>query len=191
MVLAKVGIRGPEVEALFRNSLRHQEPNIRKEAIQGVPLFLKEDGEQLLLPLLSDPDGEVRKRAAIALVALGPANTKLVDYLLGLLTSRNEEKEMAPEQVLDHMMGLDLKEESRARVEDALIEILKAPSLLARITKENQPGAALKRSAVKLLGNSGSAKSTKVLKGYVADKDKVLAGAASEAMAKIKNREQK
>jgi HEAT repeat protein len=190
MVLAKVGIRDPEVEALFRNSLRHQEPNIRKEAIQGVPLFLKKDGEQLLVPLLSDPDGEVRKRAAIALGALGSVNTNLVDYLLGLLTSKDEQKEMTPEQVLDHMMGLDLQEDARARVEDALIEILKAPSLLARITKEN-PGVVLKRSAVKLLGNSGSAKSTKVLKGYISGKDAVLSVAALDAIEKIKKREQK
>jgi hypothetical protein len=50
---------------------------------------------------------------------------------------------------------------------------------------------ALKRSAVRLLGNSGSAKSIKVLKGYASDKDKVLSGAVSEAIEKIKKREQK
>jgi len=191
MVLAKVGIRSPEVEELFRNSLHHQEPNIRKEAIQGVPLFLKENGEKLLVPLISDPDGEVRKRAAIALVGLGSENTKLLDYLLGLATGKSQQREMEPEQVLDHMMGLCLQGDARARVEDILIEILKTPSFLARLTKEDQPGFALKSSAVRLLGNSGSAKSSKVLKACASGKDKVLSRAALEAMEKISKREQK
>jgi len=191
MVLGRVGISNPEVEALFRNSLRHQEPNVRKEAVQGVPLFLKEEGEKLLIPLISDQDGEVRKRAAIALAVLGSANTKLLDYLLGLVTGRSEQKEMAPEQALEHMLGLGLQGDARVRVEDTLIEILKAPSLLARITKEDRPGVALKSSAVRLLGNSGSAKSFKVLKGYASGKDRALSAAASEAIEKISKRVQK
>jgi hypothetical protein len=188
IVLAKVGISNQEVEALFRNSLGHEELNVRREAIQGVPLFLKEDGQKLLVPLLSDPDGEVRKRAAIALAASGCANTILLNYFLGLLTGKNEQKEMEPEQVLDHMMGLDLQGDARARVEDTLLDILKAPSLLARIMKENQPGDALKSSAVRLLGNTGGEKSIKVLKGYASGKDMLLSRAASEAVDKISKR---
>ncbi len=190
-VLAKVGVRNPEVVALFRNSLGHQELNVRNEAIQGVPLFLKEDGEKLLIPLLSDPDGEVRKRAAIALAAAGLASTVLLNYFLGLLAGKNEPKELEPEQVLDHMMGLDLRGDARARVEDTLLDILKAPSLLARITQEHQPGSAVKKSALRLLGVAGGEKSIKVLNRYASDKDMLLSRAASEAMDRIGKRAQK
>lgn len=191
IVLAKIRTGSPEVEALFRDSLRHQEPNVRKEAVQGVPLLLKEDGEKLLVPLLSDPDGEVRKRAAIALAISGSANPKLLDYFLDLLTGKNEQKEMEPEQVLDHMTGLALHGDAMARVEDTLLDILKAPSLLARITKENQSGDGLKRSALRLLGNAGGEKSVKVLKRYASGNDMRLSRAASEAIDKIGKRGQK
>jgi HEAT repeat protein len=189
IVLAKVGVHTPEVEALFRHALNHPELNVRKEAFLGVPLFLKEDGEKLLVPLLADPDGEVRKRAATGLAASGCKNRLLLNYFLPLLTGKNEHKEMEPEQVLELMMGLDLQGDARGRVEDILHDILKAPSILERITRESQSGDALKNSAIRLLGNMGGEKSIKVLKRY-ASSNNTLSRAASEAMDKISKRVQ-
>jgi HEAT repeat protein len=188
IVLTKINAGGPETENLFRHSLRHEEPNVRKEAVQGIPIVLRGEGESLLLPLLTDPDTEVRKRAATSLVGLKSAHPKLLDYLIGLLTDKSGDGNSDQGQIIELMTDLDLPHNERSRLEDIIIELLKGPSILARVTKQVKPGPAFKRSAIELLGKSGTTKSARVLKGYVSDKDPALGKAASEAIEKIRKR---
>lgn len=185
IVLSKIGVRNPEVEDLFTRSLRHPEANVRKEAIQGIPLVLKKDAERLLLPILNDADVEMRKRAATALTKLGCEDPALCNFVIGLL---NEKSDGDAEQVVEMVTGLKVPQHASSRLEDVLIDLLKGPSLLARIKNESQPGVPLKKAAISLLGEIGSQRSLKVLKGYSPEREPALGKAAVEAAHKIQRR---
>jgi HEAT repeat protein len=188
MILAKIGVRSHEVEALFRHSLQHPELNIKKEAIVGIPVIAKEDGEKLLIPLLQNPDSEVRRRTAVALVSLRSVHPKLLDFLIGSFTDKREGREGDPAQALDLLIELDLPHEAKAKLESILIEMLKGPSILARIRKEALPDNTVKSAAIRTLGSTGTLKSLTVLEKYSSGKDTSLSKAAKEATEKIRQR---
>ena len=185
IVLSKAGVRNPEVEDLFTRALQHAEGNVRKEAIIGVSMILKKDGESLLLPILNDADIEMRKRAATALAELGCKDPELLECVIGLLTGH---RETDAEQLIEMVSSLNVPEDASQRLEEVLIDLIKGPSLLARITREAQPPSGLKKAAIDLLGKIGSQKAIKALNGYSHRKDPALSEAALSAAEKIRGR---
>ena len=188
ILLGKSGVRTAEVEEVFTQALKHPEPNVRKEAVVGLPPILKKDGERLLLPILSDVDGEIRKRAAVALAGLGCEAPALLDSVIALLKENNAED---ADQMTEILHSLSVPQQASQRLEEVLIELLKGPSFLERITSKPQAAAGLKKAAIDLLGTIGSEKSIKVLKGYSPKKDPVLGQAALSATEKIRGMAQK
>lgn len=92
------------------------------------------------------------------------------------------------EQVINTIVDINISPGKEPKLEDALINMLKEPSIFGFITRRTQPSLQLKSGAIKALGILGSSRSLKVLEKYISDKDTILSKAASEAVVKIKRR---
>lgn len=187
VVLSKVGVGDPEVEEIFKRYLYHSEPSVRTVAIQGITNILGEKGEGLILPLLKDENADVRKRAAFSLGSMRSTNPGLLSFFVEVLTDKTEDDTML-EQVINTIVDINISPGKEPKLEDALINMLKEPSILGFITRRTQPGLQLRSGAIKALGILGTSRSLKVLEKYISDENTILSKAASEAVEKIKRR---
>lgn len=187
VVLSKVGVGDPEVEEIFKRYLYHSEPSVRTVAIQGITNILGEKGEGLILPLLKDENADVRKRAAFSLGSMRSTNPGLLSFFVEVLTDKTEDDTML-EQVINTIVDINISLGKEPKLEDALINMLKEPSILGFITRRTQPNLQLRSGTIKALGILGTSRSLKVLEKYISDENTILSKAASEAVEKIKRR---
>ena len=75
------GRGNPGIEELFKRNLRHSEANVRKEAAREIAAVMGRKAEDLLVPLLKDENGDVRKRVIPSLAAIGCAHPDAVVFL--------------------------------------------------------------------------------------------------------------
>ena len=186
MILSAVGAGGPGVEELFKESLKHYEPNIRKEALQGIGKIMGRGGEELLIPFLKDENPEVRRKAMFSLGGLKSTHPEFLNSLAAQL-EKMEGDEVVLEQLINIAAELELPPEKAQLLEKPLNQILKEH--IFGISKKAHPGAQVKVAALKGLGRLGSAESLKTVKKYLSEKNPVLVRAAGEAYEMIRARQ--
>jgi len=183
MILSALGGGDPAVEDLFRESLKHSEPNIRKEALQGIARIMGTKCEGLLVPFLKDGNPEIRRRALFSLGSIKSAHPEFLSSLLALL-EKSEEDEAVLEQLINIAGEVHIPPEKAHLFEKALLQILKEH--IFGISRKTHPGIKVKLAALKALSRLGSAESVKTLKKYLSEKNSVLARAARETCEKIR-----
>jgi HEAT repeat protein len=184
-LLSIEGARSPEIEEVFKRNLRHPEPNVRKEAVRGLPTIMGEKAGELLVPLLKDENADVTRRVISSLTAIGCVAPEAVSFFGNVLKNKRGEDDSVLNLVLNALAQVPIPHGQEQQMEDALIEILKDSSVLGFLKRKSEQDLLVKQGAIKALGNLGTSKSVKTLKKYVSDKDTVISKAASEALEKI------
>ena len=187
-VLSKVAYAEPEIGQLLRRSLRHHEPNVRKEAVIALAGLPVSEVELLLLPLLKDPHAEVRQRV---IAVLGKQGCVHRDYLAVLHRITVTGAGGAPgllEQTLKILAHLDLPKEMRPAFEQLLFGLLEERELFGLSQKPTALRPELKIAALAALGQIGSNKALPLLRRYSEDRLNPIAVAASEALRRLEGK---
>lgn len=185
MLLSTEDARCPEIEELFKRNLGHPEPNVRKEAVRGLAAIMGERAGELLVPMLKDEDGDVRKRVISSLTLIGCAAPEAVSFFMNVLTNKTEEDDAVLDLVLNALAEATIPRGQEQQLEEALIGILKDSSVLGFLKRKSEQDLRVKQGAIKALGNLGTSRSVKTLKKYASAKDTVISKEASEALQKI------
>jgi len=174
-----------ELEELFKRSLRHSEANVRKEAVRGIAAVMGRKAEDLLIPLLRDENGDVRKRVISSLAALGCVHPEAIVFFMNVLTHKTAEDETLLEPVLNALAEAPIPRGQEPQLEDALADLLRDSAVLGFLRRKSGQDFRIKEGAIKALGTLGTSKSVKTLRKYASDKNAVLGKAAFEALQKI------
>jgi HEAT repeat protein len=184
-LLSAKGGGDPEIEELFKRNLRHSEANVRKEAARGIAAVMGKKAEDLLVPLLKDENGDVRKRVISSLAAIGCAHPETVSFFVNVLTNKTGEDDAVLDLVLNALVEASIPRGKEPLLEDALIDLLKDSPVLGFLKRGSDRDIRIAEGGIKALGTLGTARSVKTLKKYAAQKNAVLGKAASEALKKI------
>ncbi len=187
-MLSALGIAGPDAERVFTSGLKSPEPAVRKEAVVGMPAVFGEKGAQLLVPLLKDADADVRKRAVSSLAAIRYVDSGLLKSFADILRDEKTEDDAMKKEVMKYLANVAVPAGQVAELEEALQAILKVSQIFGIVRKETEETLSLKAGALAALGAIGTPKSLKILEKYSSNKDRVLSGAASAALEKVKAR---
>lgn len=187
-VLSSMGASGPDVKRIFSSGLKHPEPHVRKEAVQGMPVVFGKQGEGLLVPLLNDKDPEVRRKVMNSLASLGSSHHELLKVFKDTLTDTPAADESLRAEVVGYLPNIHMPPAKASELEDALLGILKESSLLSIVKKESDHVLSLKKDALAALGFIGSAKSFNIVSKYSSHRNQLLSQAAAESMRRIKER---
>jgi HEAT repeat protein len=174
-----------EIEELFKRSLRHSEANVRKEAVRGIAAIIGEEAGDLLVPLLKDENGDVRKRVISSLAAIGCVNPEAIGFIVNVLTNKSGEDDTVLDLVLNALAEAPIPRAKEPPLEDALIDLLKDSPVLGFLRRKSDRDLRIAEGAIKALGTLGTAKSVKILRKYASEKNTVLGKAASEALERI------
>ncbi|MEW6109981.1 MAG: HEAT repeat domain-containing protein [Nitrospirota bacterium] len=185
IVLSNIGAGGNEVELLFKHNINHQEPNVRKEAVQGISVILGAKAESLLIPLLKDANVEVRKRAISSLSAIKSANPRVFNFFIDVLTNKIREEDVILEHIANTLANTPVPAEKKILLEDALIAILKESSIFKAVMDRNKYSNHLRACVINALGTIGTSKSLKILDRYSSSKDPLLCKAATESRQRL------
>ncbi len=188
LLLSNFDAVGPEIEDIFKRNLHHPEPNVRKEAVQGIANILGEESQGLLIPLLKDEDADVRKRVISSLGTTRCTSTEFLSFFVDVLKNKTGEDDTTVEQVINTIANIDIPPNKEPSLEDALIDMLKESSILKMVRKKSQISLQLKVGLIGALATLGTAKSLKILNKYTSDKNSRISKAASEAIEKIEKR---
>lgn len=186
IVLAHPGAGGVEVENLFKRLLHHPHPNVRKEAVQGLPAVFGAKAESLLIPLLRDADSEIIKRAISALSAIQSSDPRVFNFFSEVLDGKMPDEEGLCEQVLSAVAAMPVPPGKKGLLETALLSILNESSFFRAVMDRDRQSSSRKVCAIHALASAGTEKSLKTLTKYASSKDPELNKAAAAAIAKIK-----
>lgn len=185
IVLSRAGCAGEEVERFFRRCLVHPEANVRKEAVTGTAIIMKERGEPYLLPLGGDVDAEVRSRVIAALAVTGMRTPGSLELLATVLGPKGKE-ELLAEQALQSINTVKPNHRQAGQLEEPLLGLLRTSRFGFLKRPEGNPK--LKLGALHALGWVGSPAAQGVLQSYFEHTSPELARAAREAAARIAER---
>ncbi len=180
VLLTKIGVGGPKIEAFFRASLEHDEPHIRREAVHGLARLLRSDAEDQVVASLADSDLEVRRRAIVCLGLTGIRDEQVYRRLADLLGSR-QGVDLAV-QVVATLARLRPAPLTDPALEKALIKLLGSNRLFGLSGQKGTPGRDLKLGTIKVLGSLGTRRSRKALQRLSREPDAVLARAARDLL---------
>ncbi len=186
--LLTLGIAGPDAERVFTSGLKSPESAVRKEAVVGIPVVFGERGAQLLVPLLKDADADVRKRVVSSLAAVRYSDSGLLKLLADVLREETTENDAMKKEVMKYLANVPVPAGQVTELEEALHAILKVSPIFGIVRKETEETLSLKAAALAALGAIGTPKSLKILEKYSSNKDRVLSGAASAALEKVRAR---
>jgi HEAT repeat protein len=141
--------------------------------------------EDLLIPLLKDESGDVRKRVVSSLASLGSVRPEAIGFFMDVLTHKTPEDEALLEPVLNALADAQMLRGKEPQLEDAVADLLKDSAVLGFLKRKSVPDDRVKESAVKALGALGTSKSAKALKKFASDRNTSLGKAAAEALRKI------
>lgn len=189
IILAALGVTGPEAENIFASGLKSPEPAVRKEAVPGIPPVFGEKGAQLLIPLVKDADHDVRKKAVAALAAIRYADSGLLKSFGDFLKEETVKDETMKKEIMKYLTRVPVSSAQVAGLEEALHGILRVSPIMDMVRKETEETLSFKADALAALGAIGTPKSRKVLKKYSSHKEQVLSRAASAALEKFDARQ--
>ena len=179
VILGRVGVGGPKVEALFRQGLEHQQPGVRKEALPGVARLLRENAASLVVARLADSDPEVRRRAVACLGLTGIPSPEVYGYLSELLTTKSgNDMALAAVAVLNQLRPGPA---AGSRVEAGLVSLAGGGGWFGQ--GRGVADRTLRLEAVKALGQFPGERARKSLERLLKDEDAGVARAAREALA--------
>ena len=179
VILGRVGVGGPKVEALFRQGLEHQQPGVRKEALPGLARLLKGNAASLVVARLADSDSEVRRRAVTCLGLTGVPSPEVYGHLAELLSTKSgNDMALAALAVLNQLRPGPA---AGTRVETALVSLAGGGGWFGQ--GRGVADRTLRLEAIKALGQFSGERARKSLERLVKDDDASVARAAREALA--------
>jgi len=184
LVLVQLNTGGPKVAALFRESARHPEPNVRKEALPGLAKLLRAEAAAQILDALDDPDAEVRKRAATCLGVTGIPGPDACRRLAEILSSRECSEELAI-QIVASISRARPKRPDDPALESALLALLGTGGFLGIGARKKKASPVLRSAIVQALGFVGGVRSRKALAKLPDRHEPLLAKVIDETLAKL------
>lgn len=184
VLLSKINAGGPKVEALFRESLRHAEAHVRREAVPGLARLAKGGAFVEVSVALEDEDPEVRKRAVACLSMTGIADAAIYRRLATMLSSKGCGEDLAI-QIAATINRLKPAHAACRELEAALLQLV-APSGLFGFGGNARVSAPLRQAAVQALGFVGGKRSVKILKKLVEECSPGLAVVVKEALERLR-----